>query len=143
MPTLLANAGKQGRPFATALAQEDAASAHTQWRQVADPLRPTATDRAPSRHGRSPARCHRLYEIPDVVPRKSHSANTRHRLQGEINRCTNVVGILPNEDAITRCVGPILLEQVVEWAVSKRYMTLESIAPMSDNPSVKLPTVAP
>ncbi len=51
-------------------------------------------------------------------------------------------GIFPNEDAIARLVGAVLLEQNDEWAASRRYMTLESIAPVSDNPTVKLPAVA-
>ena len=42
---------------------------------------------------------------------------------------------LPNEDAITRHIGAILLEQNDEWAVSGTYMTLESIAPVSDDPT--------
>ena len=47
---------------------------------------------------------------------------------------------LPNEDAITRLIGAILLEQNDEWAVQRaRYMTLESIAQTSDNVSIKLP----
>ena len=60
----------------------------------------------------------------------------------EISGKSWVVGIFPNEDAITRLVGAILLEQNDEWAVSRRYMTLESIAPVSDNLTVKLPAVA-
>ena len=49
----------------------------------------------------------------------------------------------PNEGAITRLIGAILLEQNDEWAVQRaRYMTLESIAPVSDNATVKLPAVA-
>ena len=74
---------------------------------------------------------------------KIHSTNPIERLNGEIKRRTEVVGIFPNEDAIVRLVGAILLEQNDEWAVQRaRYMTLETIAPMSDNPIVRLPAVA-
>ena len=65
------------------------------------------------------------------------------RLNGEIKRRTEVVGIFPNEAAITRLVGAILLEQNDEWAVQRaRYMTLETIAPLSDDPAVSLPAIA-
>ena len=51
--------------------------------------------------------------------------------------------IFPNEDAIVRFIGAILLEQNDEWAVqSARYMTLETIAPLSDDPTVSLPAIA-
>ena len=54
-----------------------------------------------------------------------------------------MVGIFPNEDAITRLVGAILLEQNDEWAVQRaRYMTLETIAPLSDDPLVILSALA-
>lgn len=54
-----------------------------------------------------------------------------------------VVGIFPNEDAIVRFIGAILLEQNDEWAVERaRYMTPETIAPLSDDPTVSLPAIA-
>ena len=71
-----------------------------------------------------------------------HSTNQLERLHGKIKRRTNVVGIFPNEDAITRLIGAILVEQNNEWAIQRaRYMTLESITPMSNDDLIKLPAV--
>ena len=64
-----------------------------------------------------------------------HSTNPTLRLNGEIKRRTEVVGIFPNEGAITRLIGAILMEQSEEWAVQRaRHMTLETMAPVSDDP---------
>ncbi|KKN61789.1 hypothetical protein LCGC14_0518170 [marine sediment metagenome] len=66
--------------------------------------------------------------------------NPGQRLNGEIKRRTDVVGIFPNEKAITRLVGAILVEQNEEWAVQRsRYMTLETLAPVCDDPIISLP----
>jgi putative transposase len=74
---------------------------------------------------------------------KLHSVNPLERLNGEIKRRTDVVDIFPNEAAIIRLVGALLLEQPDEWAVQRtRYMTLETIATLSDDPAVSLPTLA-
>jgi hypothetical protein len=65
---------------------------------------------------------------------KLHSTNPLERVNSEIKRRTEVVGIFPNEAAITRLVGAILLEQNDPWAVQRaRHMTLETIAPMRDD----------
>jgi transposase-like protein len=65
------------------------------------------------------------------------------RVNGEIKRRTEVVGILPNENPIVRLVGAILLERNDEWTAQRgRYMTLESIAPLSDDPAVSLLAIA-
>jgi putative transposase len=74
---------------------------------------------------------------------KLHSTNPLERVNGEIKRRTEVVGIFPNEDTIVRLVGAILLEQNDEWAVQReRYMTLETIAPLGDDPAVSFPAIA-
>ena len=56
---------------------------------------------------------------------------TRH--DKEIKRRTNVVGIFPNDDAIIRLVGALMLEQNDEWAVTRRYMSLETVAQVCDD----------
>ena len=72
-----------------------------------------------------------------------HSTNPIKRVNGEIKRRTEVVVIVPNDDAITRLVDAILLKQNDEWAVRRsRYMTLESVAPLSNDPFVSLPAAA-
>jgi putative transposase len=52
-----------------------------------------------------------------------------------------VVGIFPNEAAIYRLVGALLLEQNDEWALQRRYMTLEALAEVGDNPNISLSAV--
>ena len=80
--------------------------------------------------------------FPAAHRAKLHSTNPIKRLNGEIKRRTDVVGIFPNEQAITRLIGAILMEQSEEWAVQRaRDMTLETMAPVSDHPIVMLSAV--
>jgi putative transposase len=74
---------------------------------------------------------------------KLHSTNPLDRMDGEILRRTEVVGIFPDEAAITRLVGALLLEQNEEWAVRHAgYVTPESISPVSDEALASLPAMA-
>jgi transposase-like protein len=73
---------------------------------------------------------------------KLHSTNPIERLNGEIKRRTDVVGIFPNVDTIIRLIGALLFEQNDEWAVQRaRYMSLEAMAPLNDDPIVMLSAV--
>jgi putative transposase len=147
MRNVLAYAGKQGRRvvaafIGTAFVQDDAETARTQWRQVADQLRPKVP-KLSALMDDAETDVLAFMSFPKDHRLKIHSTNPLERLNGEIKRRTEVVGIFPNEAAITRLVGAILLEQNDEWAVQRaRYMTLETIAPLSDDPFVKLPAVA-
>jgi putative transposase len=147
MRNVLAHAGRQGRRvvsafIGTAFVQEDAEAASKQWRAVADQLRPKVPKLA-ALMDEAEADVLAFMTFPKDHRVKVHSINPLERLNGEIKRRTDVVGIFPNEDAITRLVGALLLEQNDEWAVQRgRYMSLETIAPLSDDPIVKLPAVA-
>jgi len=141
MRNALAHAGTKQRQMVaaairTAFAQETAKAAHTEWRAVADRLR-----------ARFPKLALLMDEAEhDVLAHMSfpkehwpqlHSTNPLERLNGEIKRRTNVVAIFPNEAAIVRLVGALLLEQNDEWAVQRRYMTLETLEGLSDDPQAK------
>ena len=147
MRNALAHAGKSGRRvvsafIATAFAQETPEAAKAQWRSVADQLRPTVPKLAALMDSAEDDVLAYM-TFPAQHRTKLHSNNPIERLNGEIKRRTDVVGIFPNEEAIIRLVGAILLEQNDEWAVQgSRYMTLESVSGLSDNPIITLPAMA-
>ena len=147
MRNALAHAGRSGRRvvsafIATAFAQDEAKQAKAQWRRVADQLRPKVPKLA-TLMDQAEADVLAYMGFPPQHRAKLHSTNPIERLNGEIKRRTDVVGIFPNENAIIRLVGAILLEQNDEWAVQRaRYITLESISPVSDDPIIGLPAVA-
>ena len=147
MRNVSAHAGKSARRVVTAFmsaafAQDDAPAARVQWRKVADQLRPKLP-RLAGLLDEAETDVLAYMTFPPAHRAKLHSTNPLERLNGEIKRRTEVVAIFPNEAAIVRLVGAILLEQNDEWCVQRsRYLSLETIATLGDTPIVSLPDMA-
>ena len=129
---LLTRVPKSAGPFVATLvrsifAQPDADAVHTQLDRVLEQLA-----------DRFPAAAEMLQDAgPDILAftgfpqpnwRQIWSNNPQERLNKEIRRRTDVVGIFPNRDSVIRLVGMVLCEQHDEWAVVRRYMSTESLA---------------
>jgi DNA-directed RNA polymerase subunit H (RpoH/RPB5) len=117
-------------------------AARLQWRQVADQLHPKVP-KLTALMDEAKADVLAFISFPKDHRPKIYSTNPLERRNGEIKRRTKVVRISPNEPAMIPLVGAIRLEQNHERAVQRaRYMALETVAPLSDDPLVKLPAVA-
>jgi putative transposase len=111
----------------TIFAQPDHASALSQLRKVADGLRPRFP-RAATLLEEAAEDILAYRHLPVEHQRQLHSTNPLERLNKEIKRRSNVVGIFPNPAAVIRLVGAVLLEQDDEWAVAeRRYFSAESM----------------
>lgn len=125
---------------ATIFAQTSERAARDQWRIVSDQLRERLSKLAKLMdEAEDDVLAHMTF--PKEHRTKIHSTNPLERLNEEIKRRTDVVGIFPNESAIYRLVGALLLQQNDEWALQRRYMTLETLAEVGDNPDVSLSAV--
>jgi transposase-like protein len=145
MRNALAPVGTRQRATAAAMlrtifVQDEAAAAREQWRKIADALRPRFKATA-ELMDRSEDDVLAYMAFPKQHWPQISSTNPLERLNKEIKRRADVVGIFPNEDSIVRLVGALMLEQTDEWAVCRRYMSLETLAPVSDDPIVSLPGV--
>jgi len=141
----LAHAGKGQRQMVLAMintvfAQESLEAAIAQWRVVADQLR-SKFPKLAAMLDRSEADVLAFMSFPKAHHKQIHSTNPLERLNAEIKRRTNVVGIFPNEAAITRLVGALLLEQSDEWSLQRRYMQLEGLQALADNQTARLSAV--
>jgi putative transposase len=110
----------------TVFAQPDPASAHEQWRRVADTFR-ERYPRLAALLDDAEADVLAYLAFPSDHWRQIWSNNPLERLNKEIKRRTDVVGIFPNTDAVVRLVGAVLSEQHDEWQVSRRYFSAESL----------------
>jgi transposase-like protein len=107
--------------------QADQDGARQVWRQVADQLRP----RWPKLSALMDESEHDVLAymaFPAQHRAKLHSTNPLERLNKEVKRRADVVGIFPGEASITRLIGAVPLEQNDEWQTDRRYMQLEGMA---------------
>ena len=125
----------------TVFVQPDAATAREQWRRVADQLRARFPKVAALMDGAEEEVLAYL-AFPQEHGRQIWSNNPQERLNKEVKRRTDVVGIFPNDRAILRLVGSVLAEQHDEWQVARRYFSAESVAKLAPPASEVLPTAA-
>ncbi|CUH13852.1 Transposase [Jannaschia seosinensis] len=125
----------------TIFAQETKAEAEAQWEVVADALR-EKQEKLGVFMDASRDDVLAYMDFPREHWTQIASTNPIERVNREIKRRADVIGIFPIDEAIVRLVGALMLETNDEWTVARRYMSPESLARVTDNADVRLPTVA-
>jgi putative transposase len=113
-----------------AFLQPDGETAHQTWRHVADQLR-ARWPRLAALMDDSEHDVLAYIAFPAQHRTKLHSTNPLERLNKEVKRRADVVGIFPNEASIIRLIGAVLLEQNDEWLLQHRYMQIEAMAELA------------
>lgn len=125
----------------TIFARETKADGEAQWEVIADALREKQPKLGASMDAsRDDVLAYMTF--PREHWAQIASTNPLERVNREVKRRSDVIGIFPNDEAIVRLVGALMLETNDEWAVARRYMSLETLARVTDNPTVRLPAVA-
>jgi len=132
MRNLLTRVPKSAQSFVAAMirtifAQPDAQMVREQHRRIVSQLEPRFAEAAALLDQVAPDLL-ALTSFPKEHWRQIWSNNSLERLNKEIRRRTDVVGIFPDRASIVRLVGAVLAEQHDEWQVARRYMSAESIA---------------
>lgn len=127
----------------TIFAQPDVTSAREQLRRVADTL-VAKHPQVAAMLEEAEADILAYMAFPEAHWRQIRSTNLLERLNREIARRADVVGIFPNRDAVLRLIGMVLSEQHEEWQTGRRYLGLETLAALKQlAPILQLPENAP
>ena len=134
-------AGLVATAIRTVFAEPEVDSARRRWRQVADGFR-TPYPKLAALLDDAEADVLAYLTFPAAHWRQIWSNNPLERLNKEVKRRTDVVGIFPNQAAVIRLVGMVLVEQHDEWQAGRRYFSVESLAPLLREPETPaLPAV--
>lgn len=112
--------------------QADAKAAHETWKTVAGQLEESFPSVAALMDD-AEADVLAYFDFPKAHRVKLHSTNTLERLNKEVKRRADVVGIFPNEAGITRLLGAVLAEQNEDWLLQNRYMPQQSMLEIDQN----------